>query len=183
LKQGGFTLIEVLVTFFIISIGLMGLLSLQINTMNHALDAIMRGQATTLVDDLSERIRLMPEDAYQGLLNRPGTLLGLNDTDCSAYEVSTPEFLICEWGQKIYKSNNSDLHTAPQGAVGCIDWSPQRPSNDRYKTIRVQVAWVGQTPTTEAPAQCGVDYIDPEYRRVLWRDINVRNEEWKEVIL
>ena len=62
----GFTLIEVLVTFLITTVGLLGLAALQVNTMNDQFEAIQRAQITAMVDDMAARIRMNPAAAGSG---------------------------------------------------------------------------------------------------------------------
>jgi len=51
--QTGFTLIEVLVTFLVTTIGLLGLAALQVNTINNGFEAQQRALVTALVDDMA----------------------------------------------------------------------------------------------------------------------------------
>jgi len=56
-KPAGFTLIEVLVTIVILSVGLLGMAALQITGVRSATGATSRTQATLLADDIVERMR------------------------------------------------------------------------------------------------------------------------------
>ena len=56
-KQSGFTLIEVLVSSLILSIGLLGVAGLQALSLKNNQSAYMRSQATALAYDLSDRMR------------------------------------------------------------------------------------------------------------------------------
>lgn len=53
----GMTLIEVLVTLVIISVGLLGVAALQLTTVRNNLDAFVRSQAAVLASDMLDRIR------------------------------------------------------------------------------------------------------------------------------
>lgn len=53
----GVTLIEVLVTLVIISVGLLGVAALQLSTVRNNLDAFVRSQAAVLASDMLDRIR------------------------------------------------------------------------------------------------------------------------------
>ncbi len=59
-SQYGFSLIEVLVSLVIISIGMLGVASLQLASMKGTQKSFMRHQATFLVQDIAERIRANP---------------------------------------------------------------------------------------------------------------------------
>lgn len=53
----GFTLIEVMVTVLILSIGLLGLAGMQLNALKNSHGAQLRNQATVLAYEIGERIR------------------------------------------------------------------------------------------------------------------------------
>jgi len=53
----GLTLIEVLVTLVVISMGLLGVAALQMHTLRHNYDALMRSHASALADDIADRMR------------------------------------------------------------------------------------------------------------------------------
>src|SRR5207253_3006873 len=55
-RQGGFSLIEVLVTIVILMIGLLGLAALQTNATVAEMEAYQRSQALVLVQDMADRI-------------------------------------------------------------------------------------------------------------------------------
>ena len=57
-KVSGFTLIEVLITVVILSIGLLGMAGIQIQGLRGTTSSTVRSQATILANDLAERIRM-----------------------------------------------------------------------------------------------------------------------------
>lgn len=59
-KQSGVTLIEVLVTLLITTVGLLGLAALQLGALKATSDSAQRSQAVWLMQDLIERIRANP---------------------------------------------------------------------------------------------------------------------------
>ncbi len=67
----GFTLIEVLVTIVVVSIGLLGLAGLQINGLRANMSSETRSKATMLANDIIERMRANPlgvgGGAYDGI--------------------------------------------------------------------------------------------------------------------
>jgi type IV pilus assembly protein PilV len=56
-RERGMTLIEVLVTLVIISVGLLGVAALQLTTVRNNYDAFVRSQAAVLASDMLDRIR------------------------------------------------------------------------------------------------------------------------------
>jgi type IV pilus assembly protein PilV len=65
----GFTLIEILVAVLVLSIGLLGLASLQANGLKNNYGAYARSQAIILANDMADRIRANPTAASSGLYN------------------------------------------------------------------------------------------------------------------
>ena len=94
-KQRGFTLIEVLVTFLIVAIGLLGLGALQINTMNNSFETYQRALVASIVDDMAARIRMNAGAAMAGeyFLAKP------QSTTCS--EMMGSQRDLCEWHAQI----------------------------------------------------------------------------------
>lgn len=188
-QQAGFTLIEVLVTFLIVAIGLLGLGALQVNTMNNSFETYQRALVGSIVEDMAARIRMNPNAAMAGdyfFLEPP------NEETCEPV-IKNPEVTLasqrdlCEWHAQIKGSsatvagdasgNESDPPArnvgAPLGARGCID--PLGTSGSGEQWIRVSVAWIGITPQSETELSCGQSEMgDESFRRVVFRDVAVR---------
>lgn len=60
-KQKGITLIEVLITLLVTTVGLLGLAALQLNALQATADSGQRSQAVWLMQDLVERMRANPK--------------------------------------------------------------------------------------------------------------------------
>ena len=86
----GFTLIEVLVTVLIVAIGLLGLAALQVNTLNKQFETLQRAQVTSMVEDMTSRIRMNPTEAKSGAYY--GSASG---TNCAS--LSGADRDLCEW--------------------------------------------------------------------------------------
>ena len=82
IAQQGASLIEILVTVLIVSIGLLGLAALQVNSMRYNHDAYMRSIALTQAQAMADRIRANPAAADLGSYNNI-TAIG-SDVDCSS---------------------------------------------------------------------------------------------------
>lgn len=65
-RQSGTTLIEVLITVVLVSIGLLGLAGLQIMTVQNTNSSTERFEATTLARDILERMRANRQQALIG---------------------------------------------------------------------------------------------------------------------
>src|SRR5690554_3541820 len=69
--QKGFSLIEVLITVLVLAIGLLGLASLQANSLVGNQQSYMRSQATSLAYDMTDRLRANKRAALDGAYNTP----------------------------------------------------------------------------------------------------------------
>jgi type IV pilus assembly protein PilV len=93
-RQDGFSMIEVLVTLLIFTIGLLGLAALQLNALQGVSDSAQRSQATAVLQDLAERIRANPQAgaaSYAGNANcaaLPATLCADHVTPATGAKVS-----------------------------------------------------------------------------------------------
>lgn len=65
-RLNGFSLVEVLVTILVLSIGLLGLAKLQFWGVKHTGSAYYRTQATLLANEMVERIRANPKGIAEG---------------------------------------------------------------------------------------------------------------------
>ncbi|MDX1587851.1 MAG: type IV pilus modification protein PilV [Oleiphilaceae bacterium] len=64
-RQGGISLIEVLVSVLLLSVGILGVASLQMYALKVNSEANLQSQASLQVKDLIERVRLNPDDRAQ----------------------------------------------------------------------------------------------------------------------
>jgi len=106
-KQSGFTLIEILITLIIMSIGLLGMASLQMNSLRSNQGAYLRSQASMLSYDMADRMRANSVRAIAGDYNgfdTDGTVPsdpGCIDaaTGCSAAQQSNTDMF--EWASRV----------------------------------------------------------------------------------
>lgn len=176
-RARGFTLIEVLVTFLVIALGLLGLAALQVNTINNGFEAYQRAIAAALVDDMAERLRMNPAGVRAGAYV-PHVQISPNDAGvCSMDLLASTQARVnqdqCEWQRMIDGSSVLDGGVGiggPRNAEGCV-------SALSSSVVRVSISWVGMTPVAkefEPFETCfGGDNPDP-YRRVVFRDVAVR---------
>lgn len=109
-KQTGFTLIEILVTVIVLSIGLLGLAGLQAVSLKFNSTAYQRSQATSLAHDITERMRANATAARNGLYNidfefaDPGTST-LADRDVSEWRQTLINTLPAGTGRILQNGN------------------------------------------------------------------------------
>ena len=177
MKQSGFTLIEVLVTFFVISIGLLGFIALQVNVMNNAVETYQRAQVINLLESMTARMRVNADAAYQGEYVDNSINLGkIPQVGCGNLATIAKRDL-CEFNNELNSGNDyTKGNHAPAGSLGCIKEIPNTQSG-RYRAFRIEIVWPGQgTGVTTIALDCGFDQIDEKYRRGLFRDVFIRGE-------
>jgi len=100
-KAAGFSLIEVLVTFLVLSIGLLGLAGLQSMSIKEGMDSGQRSQAVWLMQELVERMRA----------NKDGL--------ASGYTAATGDGDLCDDGPVKMCSDHLDDGTKTNAANNC----------------------------------------------------------------
>ena len=118
-KQSGFTLVEVLVSALLLSIGLVGLAGLQAASLVNNQSSFMRSQATALAYDLADRMRSNVPGANAGAYDPANAAITAScktASGCTTQQMA--EHDIAEWNAAI----NTDLPMG-QGWV-CIDSTP-----------------------------------------------------------
>lgn len=152
----GFTLLEILITLIISAIGLLGLASLQMTSLNNQHEANQRTQAVLLIEDMANRIRSNATAA------RAGNYLTSNDygqnvMDCSAI-VDPVALDLCQWNNDLVGTdtilNGRNLGSI-DGARGCIE--NLAGSADGEAIIRLTISWVGTSFTRPPSSACGRD--------------------------
>lgn len=120
--QRGFTLIEILVTVFILAIGLLGLAGLILEGMRNNQGAYLRTQASILAYDMADRMRANKERAsdYAGFSTDGATttLPGCATEDTGCTPAGQAQVDLVEWARQI-QGVGSDMALLP-GGVGSI---------------------------------------------------------------
>lgn len=63
-RQAGISMLEVMVAIVLMAFGILSVIGMQLRTLSNAQDSVRRTQAIRLIDDLSDRLRLLP-NAYE----------------------------------------------------------------------------------------------------------------------
>jgi type IV pilus assembly protein PilV len=100
LTIGGFTLVEVLVTLVILSVGLLGVAALHTASLRNSLDSALRSQASALAADIADRMRGNRNAALAGsydiAIGSTRTVVSgspLVDRDINAWKTSLAQIL------------------------------------------------------------------------------------------
>jgi len=186
---GGYSLIEVMITMFIIAIGLLGLAGLQARALTGEIEAASRGQGLLLANDMADRIAAnlsaakIPSGAATYDQKDGGGVLTVFGTDysnscitanpasltaqaaCCQTKSSQAEIDICEWDlalKGIAESSGSATKIgAMAGARGCVFLQ----STNIYE---IDVVWQGRDATGAVASDltCGSTAITTKRRGV-----------------
>ena len=97
-SQRGFSLVEVLIALIIMSVGMLGIASLYVQSMQAGRTSLFRHNAVTLAGDVADRIRANPTAvaAYAGVGANGGCVGGT--TNCSNVQMAAHDILL--WDQQ-----------------------------------------------------------------------------------
>ena len=110
-RQAGFSIVEVMVAFVVLSVGMLGIASLYVTTLRSSGSAISRMQAVNLASDMADRIRAnrFGREAYEGV-GAEGECMGVSK-ECTQEEMAKNDVFL--WQEQIDRLLPGD----PQGAV------------------------------------------------------------------
>ena len=111
-KQQGFSLIEVLVSLVIMSVGILGVAGMQVFSLQQNRSSMLRGEALQLGNDILDRMRANPVQDYAGedFDDDPPSATNCVSNSCSAAQMK--DFDIAQWKCSI-NSTKSDGSTYP----------------------------------------------------------------------
>lgn len=142
----GFTLIEVLIAFIILSFGLLGAVALQAKAKQASFDAMQRAAAVALGNDIMQRMRASDAPGFAALYNGNFTSDDkLNQqrrcytNTCSPAEISALDKQ--QWIRAIQARENTG---ALDDATVCINNQPDAASGSNAFTLQVVISWQGR---------------------------------------
>jgi type IV pilus assembly protein PilV len=175
--HAGFSLIEVLISLLVISVGLLSIASLQVLSKRSNFDAAQRTTAAHLADDLLSRMRsnpsalidYLPAQPLGSASQGPPAVICTEGVVCTGAELAAYD--LWQWEQQLDGMETTVDGGAAGGIVlptACIS-GPGFGGNGTYS---VSIAWRGLTEATNPITNdCGEgsgNYGDgDEYRRVL----------------
>ena len=154
----GFTIIEVLITLLVFSVGLLGFAALQDRSQKAQLEVYQRVYALNLVDYIVDQIRANP--AAQGCYGLAGVEVGTGYSgsySCSSYGTAETQAQVIEavntWSD-LLKGSGEEIDGKSVGGLlnarGCIDY------DNINQTYVVSVVWQGLVETvTPTSTSCG----------------------------
>jgi len=176
MKARGFSLIEVLVTIVIVSVGLLGIAGLMVQAQHVEFESYQRGQALLLVEDMAQRIiNNRPNAAsYVQAGAIPASQTLETAAACNA-KASQALGDICEWQNLLrgsaVQSSGAAAATHLSGARGCITAVPGTTG-----VYVVEVVWQGRTSIGAPATTCANTlYANDATRRSVTVTITIPN--------
>ncbi len=156
----GSSLLEVLIAAVILGIGLLGISSLQLRSLQATGSAEYRGRAADIASSLADRMRANKparnsylstpvEEGSSYCLSSPAAIcsMSIDGVDASALTVCTPQQLATFdlWEIRCSGSFSGIKHALPGGQLAI-----SKPSGERY---RIQISWLMRTENSETESR------------------------------
>ena len=171
-RMGGVTMIEVLITIVILTVGLLGVAGLQARMQLAEVESYHRSHAIVLLQDIVDRVAANRRNAMNYVTATP---LGTGNAVQSCIGLTGSAYDLCEWNNALLgaseTSSGGQQVGAMIGARGCIS----NVSATMPREFLVAVVWQGVTPTAAPTATtCGQGlYGDELARRALVARIKI----------
>lgn len=160
--QGGFSMIEILITIAILMVGLLGLAGLQTHVAAAEFEAYQRAQALVLLQEMADRITANKRNAANYVMNDLAAAGAEEDcTGLTDYKRDLCEFNNALVGASEKKGAGGPTVGAMIGARACI-------TNPQPNLYVITVAWQGLRSTAKPVEACGSgQYGDDSKRRTI----------------
>lgn len=125
MKEQGFTLIELLVSVVIMSVGVLGLSGLQIESLHQNNSALIRSEAMLISNDILDRMRANPVGNYDGVALGavPASVTNCTVTNCSINDMK--DYDIAQWQCSLSSEANDGTAYGACTALGISGAIPQ----------------------------------------------------------
>lgn len=150
-RAQGFTLIEVLIAFFVLSIGLLGAIALQAKAKQASFDSMQRAAAVALANDIMQRLRMNDYGTLSTLYNvtfTSQTTLSQSNAcfsgPCNSASIASTD--IEQWKLAIRARENTG---SLDSATVCIKPTSVAGTNGNGFNIEVVVSWEGRQEMTQ----------------------------------
>ena len=140
-KQTGFTLLEVLISVLIFSMGLLGLASLQVTGQRSNQSAYFRSQAMLQAYDMSDRMRANPDGISSNAYNSiPSSTPPTQEPSCISSSGGCTPAQLATYDEWQWNSMNSNLLPSGTGTITLND-SDSDGNYDEGETFTISVIW------------------------------------------
>lgn len=171
-RSRGVTMVEVLVTIVILTIGLLGVAGLQARMQLAEVESYHRSHAIVLLQDIVDRISANRRNAMNYVT---GGALGTGNTVQNCIGLTGANLDLCQWNNALLgaaETNSGGQQVGAMiGARGCVT----NVTATMPREFSIAVVWQGVTPTVAPTATtCGQGlYGDEQTRRVLVARIKI----------
>lgn len=140
----GFSMIEVLITLVLVSIGVLGMVALQTRTLQNTQDSVQRNAAASLANDLLELMRAQPaglpatSNFYKAAASN---FPAVPSAGCAATPLAPAQQLAC-WGEKaklLLPGVTNELLTSD--FYVCRTTQPGTCTPSAGSAVEIQIAW------------------------------------------
>ncbi len=147
-RQSGLSMIEVLVTLVLISVGVLGMVALQSRTIQYTQDSVQRNVAATLANDLIELMRAMPDGlpANSGFYKAKDEPFPGKPSSCNPLPNNASQQLAC-WAEKV-KTALPGVVTADEEEEDLLETefyvcrtNQANTCTGTGDTVEIQIAW------------------------------------------
>lgn len=122
-KSRGFTMIEVLIAMLVLLIGLLGVSAMLLEGMQNSRDSLYRAQATTIAQDLLDRVRSNPTAVNAGLYSnvhysdttQTPALTTVNCASAACGSADVASYDLRMWARNFVTSLSDYQASLPQG--------------------------------------------------------------------
>lgn len=182
----GFSLIEVLVALFVISIGMLGIAAMELFSKQSGSEAVQRSTAVLLAQEMMEKMRANPAGLAAYIGNTIGNAsVATPSTDCKTTTCTSANlvsFDLWSWEQLLdgatetSGSNNTGGLVQPQGCI-------TGPAAGAAGVYTVAIAWrgtsaMGNPSTSTCGESSGLYGASNEFRRVIVVNFYVSNDSF-----
>lgn len=147
-RQQGFGLVEILVTVFVVAVGLLAAAALQLASKRSNYDSVQRTTASALAQDIIERMRAnsSARDAYlvDGTSGISEPTPNCLSSTCTAAQMAS--FDLWQWGQALQgasETQGGENTGGLESPYGCIS------SGSSCGSYTIAIAWRGVSPLPE----------------------------------
>ena len=157
----GFSLIEVLITMFVVAVGLLGIAGLQTFSKKSNFDAVQRTTAAALAQDIIERMRANASaassyvtDATAGVGATPAAGTDCGSSTCTPAQLQAYD--LYKWSQALFGASEVASDGTNAGGLssptGCI-------TSSACGLYAITIAWRGVTSLDGADTRTGDAYL------------------------
>ena len=150
-RQGGFSMLELLVALLVTSVGVLGIAGLTTLNAQHRRSAAAHAEAVRLAEDIIERIRANPAGLQAGSYAVSGDAVGGSDChagQCAAAEMAA--FDLAQWRCALGASTTDQDCRGPLHATGTVA------TDISAGSVRITIQWRDQGENRTLTVDSGV---------------------------